>query len=151
MRWLALDIGARRVGVAVCDRDETVVTPLEAVAFAPPERFAEVVGGLVARWEVEAVVVGVPITRGGGSRGERRVAAVREALSARLDVPVEEWDERGTTQLARAWLAEAGVPESRWAGRIDSLAAKAVLEGLLASRAGGRAGTATRIDQETHE
>jgi putative Holliday junction resolvase len=134
MRWLALDIGARRVGMAVCDRDEKVVTPLPAVPFGGPERLAETVSGLVRRWEVEGVVVGVPVTRGGDSRGEQRVATVLKALRGRLDLPVEARDERGSTQAARAWLAEAGVRERRRGGWVDSLAAKAILETLLAGR-----------------
>lgn len=135
--------------MAVCDRDERVVTPLPAVAFESPVTLAETVRSCAERWEVEAVVVGVPLTRGGDSRGERRVAAVLGVLRTRLDLPIETCDERGTTQVARAWLTEAGVPESRHAGRLDSLAAKAILERLLSSRT--RAEKTPRIDPKTGE
>jgi putative Holliday junction resolvase len=151
MRWLALDVGTRRVGVAVSDSAERVVTPVEAVAFAPPERLAEEVLELVERWEAEAVVVGIPVTRSGHSRGERRVAEVVGALRATLHVPVETCDERGSTQLANAWLDEARVPKNRRAGRVDSLAAKAILERLLAQRSRTAGGQEGRVDQKTRE
>jgi putative Holliday junction resolvase len=138
MRWLALDVGSRRVGVAVCDAQETVATALEAFAFAGPEGVAERVTALVRTWEADGVVVGVPHTRAGKGPGERRTSAVVAALRTRLTVPVEITDERGTTAAAKGLLAEAAVPRRRWQGLVDSLAARLILEGFLALRGRGR-------------
>jgi putative pre-16S rRNA nuclease len=135
MRWLALDIGSRRVGVAVCDAQERVATALDAFGFAGPEGVAESVAALVRTWEAEGVVVGVPHTRAGGGPGERRVSAVVAVLRTRLEVPVELIDERGTTAAAEGLLAEAGVPHRRWRDLVDSLAARLILESFLAKRA----------------
>jgi len=140
MRWLALDVGARRVGVALCDSDESVVSTLDPVRFNGPAPLATLVAALVRRWEIEGVVVGVPLTRGGDSRGERRVAAVVDALTDVLRVAVETFDERGTTAAAEALLAEAGVPRARWSRLVDGVAARLILEGFLASRAQARSG-----------
>ncbi|HVN75366.1 MAG TPA: Holliday junction resolvase RuvX, partial [Thermoanaerobaculaceae bacterium] len=114
MRWLALDIGARRVGVAVCDAEESVATPLAALDDSRPERLAAAARELVRTWGVGGVVVGVPVTRRGASRGEARVAAVVAALTRELDVAIETVDERGTTRAAESLLREAGVPRRRW-------------------------------------
>jgi len=138
MRWLALDVGSRRVGVAVCDAQETVATALEAFAFAGPEGVAERVTALVHTWEADGVVVGVPHTRAGGGPGERRTSAVIAALRTRVTVPVEMTDERGTTAAAKRLLAEAAVPHRRWHGLVDSLAARLILEGFLALRGRGK-------------
>lgn len=134
MRWLALDIGARRVGVALCSSDEGVVSALDPLPFNGPTGLAASVAALVQRWEAEGVVVGVPLTRGGDSRGERRVGAVVEALVDTLKVAVETFDERGTTAAARTLLAEAGVPRSRWPGLVDGIAARLILESFLESK-----------------
>ena len=131
MRWLALDVGSRRVGVAVCDAEERLVSALPALAFAGPERLAEAVAGLVTAREAGGVVVGVPVTRGGEGRGERRVAKVVTSLRGRLAVPVETVDETGTTAAARSLLEEAGVPRRRWPELVDSAAARVILEGFL--------------------
>lgn len=132
MRWLALDIGARRVGAALSDASEKVVTPHGTLAFGSPEALAEQVAGLVARWGVEAVVVGVPLTQGGKSRGEARVLAVVEALRRRLTVPVRTCDERGTTGEALARLSERGFTGKKKKATVDAVAAAVLLETFLA-------------------
>jgi putative Holliday junction resolvase len=138
MRYLALDIGSRRVGVAICDADERVPSPLPALAYTGPERLADAVAGLVSEWEAEGVVVGIPVTRAGNGPGERRVAKVVISLRERLWVPVETVDETGTSADARALLADAGVPRSRWPDLVDSVAARLILEAYLASRGARR-------------
>ena len=134
VRWLALDVGSRRVGVALSDEGETVVTPLSAVPWRGPASLAETVASLVARWAADGVVVGRPTTRRGGGRGEVRVAAVVAALERRVSAPVVTVDERGTTGIAQAQLAESGIPRRRWPELVDSLAAKAILDTWLESR-----------------
>lgn len=135
MRWIALDVGRARVGLAVSDREERVVTPLPPLAFNGPEALAAAVDSLIRDREVGGVVVGVPVTRGGEGRGELRVAAVVAALRAALDVPIETADERGTTAAAQSLLREAGVPARRWESLIDGIAARLILETFLAGRA----------------
>jgi len=134
MRWLALDVGSRRVGLAICDGEERVATALHPVPFLGAEALAATVAGIVGEREVGGIVVGVPITRGGEGRGEARVAAVVAALRGRIGVPVATVDERGTTAEAERLLAEAGVPRKRWDGLVDGVAAKLILEMHLASR-----------------
>jgi putative Holliday junction resolvase len=134
VRWLALDIGARRIGAAVCDRDERVATPLAALEFAGVEALAAAVARLLVEHELDGVVVGVPVTRAGTSRGEARVASVVAALRRQLAVPIETFDERGTTAAAEAALRESGVPPSRRRRVIDSVAAQLILEAFLERR-----------------
>ncbi|MCU0293087.1 MAG: Holliday junction resolvase RuvX [Thermoanaerobaculaceae bacterium] len=137
MRWLALDIGAERVGVAVCDAGERVTTRLPAIPFRGSSGLAERVAAVVSERETEAVVVGVPCTATGVGRGGRRVEAVVLALRARLSIPVELEDEAGTTRDARERLEAEGVPRRRWDELVDSTAAALILERHLARR--GRA------------
>ena len=143
MRWLALDVGSRQVGVAVCDDGEALATALKAFPYAGPKGTLAVVAELVQKWEAGGVVVGVPATRAGTSRGERRVSAVVEELHAHLPVAVVTVDERGTTKAAEQLLAQAEVPRRRWPALVDSLAAKLILESHLAARE--RNGGAARI------
>ena len=135
MRWLALDVGSRRVGVAVCDADESVATPLRPVAFHGALELAASVVRLVQTWDAEGVVVGVPVTQSGQGRGERRVAEVVAALRRESSIVVATVDEGGTTQAAEDLLAAAGVPRRQWAERVDGLAARLILERHLVERA----------------
>ena len=134
MRWLALDVGAQRVGAAVCDDGELLVSALPALPYRGPERLAETVAALATAQGAGGVVVGVPVTRGGDGPGERRVAKVVASLRARVTVPVETVDETGTTVAARALLEDAGVPRRRWPELVDSAAARVILEGFLAKQ-----------------
>ena len=92
------------------------------------------VAALAEEWAAAGVVVGVPRTRAGNSRGEVRVSSVVAALELRLGIPVETLDESGTTAAAESLLAEAGVPRRRWQELVDSLAARLILDAHLAGR-----------------
>jgi putative Holliday junction resolvase len=132
MRWLSLDVGVARVGVALSDPSGEVVTTLSPLAFKGPQPLALQVAELVDAWSVEGVVVGVPSTRSGKSRGEVRVAQVVATLREHVGVPVEVEDERGTSRAADTLLREAGVPLHRRAALRDGIAARLILETFLA-------------------
>jgi putative holliday junction resolvase len=100
MKVLALDFGAARTGVAVSDPTGTVARPLGVVERAADTGLDELVA-LIHAEEPERVVVGLPLTMR-GERGDqaRATEAFAEALRGRVDVPVETYDERFTTDLA---------------------------------------------------
>jgi putative holliday junction resolvase len=102
VKVLALDYGSARTGVAVSDPTGTVARPLGVVEAASTEQGIARLVELAREEEVERVVVGLPVTLRGerGSQAEetdRFVALLRDAL----DLPIESFDERFTTKLAR--------------------------------------------------
>lgn len=126
MRILALDHGARRTGAAVCDPTETVVRPLTVLTDVDAPGGVEAVAALAAAEEVQLVVVGVPVSLSGGEHGQAKVArAFAYSLAAKVHVPVETFDERFTTKLARARGGSAG---------LDARAAAVLLEDYLRAR-----------------
>jgi len=100
VKVLALDFGAARTGVAVSDPTGTLARPLGVVERAGGTGLDELVA-LIRAEEPERVVVGLPLTMR-GERGEqvRATEAFVASLRARVDVPVETYDERFTTDLA---------------------------------------------------
>jgi len=126
VRILALDHGAARVGVAICDPTETLARPLDVVE--PPD--AAAVGRLVEEHGAELVVVGLPVSLS-GEEGEQAAAARGFAgeLAEALSVPVETYDERLTTRLAES-SARAGAGAAP-----DALAAAHLLESFMQRRA----------------
>jgi putative transcription antitermination factor YqgF len=102
VKVLALDFGAARTGVAISDATGTIATPVGVVERAATDAGLARVSELVRAEGAERVVVGLPLTMRGVHGEQARatelfVAALRDAL----DVPVESFDERFTTDLAR--------------------------------------------------
>ena len=128
MRVLAVDHGTARAGCAICDPSETIVRPLGVVS--PPE--PEAVAAVAREHEADLVVVGLPVSLGGGEGAQAQVVReFRAALEAVLNVPVETYDERLTTRMADASVREGATAPP------DALAAAHLLEGYLATRRGG--------------
>jgi putative holliday junction resolvase len=102
VKVLALDYGSARTGVAVSDPTGTVARPLDVVEAADSENGLARIVELARREEAERIVVGLPVTLR-GDRGAQADATERfvERLRAAVDVPVETFDERFTTTLAR--------------------------------------------------
>ncbi len=111
MRVLALDLGTKRIGVAVSDRSGTIATPLTVLTRSgrTADDHARI-AALVAEEEAERVVVGLPLSLDGRSGPAARAAqAETDLLAAALPVPVESFDERLTTVTAERALMEAGM------------------------------------------
>ena len=134
-RALALDVGERRVGVAVSDETGVVATPLATVARGRDD-LGEI-ARLVAEWEVDRVVVGLP-TGLSGREGPQAasVRAFAAALAARLgpEPPLDFWDERLTTAIAERALIAAGTRRAQRKERVDAVAAAVILQGYLDAR-----------------
>lgn len=110
MKVLALDYGARRTGVAVSDPTGAVARPLCVIERAGSEAGLARLRELIREQGAERVVVGLPLTMR-GERGQQAHATEQfvAALRATVDVPVESFDERFTTDLAEQ--GGGGAPE----------------------------------------
>src|SRR3954470_5775419 len=122
-RVLALDYGSARCGVAVSDPTRTLATPLDPVLQPAPRpgfgRLVSVIGSL----EPALVVVGLPLSLSGADSDQtRETRAFVQRLRERIDLPIEVYDERFTTKLAR---------RSGGATAEDSRAAAVLLEDWL--------------------
>ncbi|KPJ74980.1 MAG: hypothetical protein AMS14_04495 [Planctomycetes bacterium DG_20] len=132
MRILGLDLGRRRVGVAVSDPNGTIAHPL--LQFEPKGRrdLVATVKGLVAEQEAARVVVGMPVLVD-GRKGEqaRWTQATVSALAEALEVPVATWDERFTTRDAEEAMRDAGLHPGKRKARRDKVAAALILQSYL--------------------
>ncbi len=128
MKVLALDYGSARTGVAISDPSGTVARPLEVVARAGSDEGRRRLVEIVEEEGAELVVVGMPLTLRGehGAQAEETEAFV-ESLRSAVRVPVETFDERFTTSLARSGNTGAGQPRSPE----DARAAAHLLTGYL--------------------
>lgn len=142
---LALDLGSKRIGVAVCDRDGRVATPVTTVQrHRDRPRLHRELAELVAEWEAEMVLLGLPIDLDGKvGPAAQAVLAERDELAAVLAVPVEVHDERFTTRIADRALRERGDMDGRARRKVvDMMAAAVILQDWLDR------GTGSGPDQE---
>ncbi len=135
MRYLGLDVGDVRIGVALSDETATLASGLVTLERVGPRKDVKAVAAIVRERDVHEVVVGIPWRLDGnlGPQGEKVMGFV-EALRRGLKVPVVTWDERFTTVAADELLAEAGVRRRDRKARIDRAAAVLILQGYLDSR-----------------
>jgi putative Holliday junction resolvase len=138
VRVLALDMGERRVGVAVSDPTGTVARPLQTLVRGSRQEDFAAIAGLVAEYDVGLVVVGRPLSLDGTEGPQaRRVRRYVEALAAQLPIRVVSWDERFTTAAAQEILQSRGKKgrrQARSAGDVDAIAAAVILQSYLDSR-----------------
>ncbi|MBN8736923.1 MAG: Holliday junction resolvase RuvX [Xanthomonadales bacterium] len=132
---LGFDFGARRIGVASGNRISQSARPLPVLMVNAGEPDWTRVDALLAEWQPEALVVGLPLTLEGGEQEITRGArAFADALAQRSGLPVHLVDERHTSQEAsRRFAAQraSGAARRRDAVNIDSLAAAVILESWL--------------------
>ena len=135
MRIMAVDYGDSRTGIAVCDKDEILASPLTVITEYNFERCAEKVSELAKKEKAELIVVGHPKNMD-GSEGERaqKCSEFAEKVGVLSGIPTELWDERRTTVTAHNYLNETNVRGKKRKAVVDSVAATVILETYLAFR-----------------
>lgn len=133
-RVLGVDVGERRIGLAVSDPSGTTAHPHAVLERTTEERDVEAILAVAREQEVAEVVVGLPL-RLNGSRGPAAEAAERfGALLERAGLTVRFWDERLTTVEAERSLAAGGVRGRARRRVVDKVAAALILQNYLDSR-----------------
>jgi putative Holliday junction resolvase len=136
LRVVAVDLGSRRIGVAVSDATGTLASPHSVV-----DRSGDVavdhrrLAAIVAEVGAERVVVGMPLSLDGSAGTAAHAAADEaEAIAAVVGVPVETYDERLTTVSAQQALRAGGTRARKQRGVIDKAAAAVLLQAWLDGR-----------------
>ncbi len=138
MRAIGLDLGSKRIGVALSDSRGALALPYEVVQRSGDRRRDHRrIAELVAEAEAEVVVVGMPYSLDGSvGPTARRYLAESEELRATLTVPVETYDERLTTVTAERSLREMQMSAGARRRVVDKVAAAVMLQSWLDHRAG---------------
>lgn len=133
MRYLALDVGSKNIGVAVSDALGISVRAVETVRRKSLQADLARLKSIAEDLEVEGVVVGLPL-RMDGTAGDAAQAVLRfiEQLRAELTVPVFTQDERLTSYEAEQLMSERGLSRAERRARSDEVAATIILQDYLA-------------------
>ena len=132
---MGLDVGGKRIGVAISDETWLIATPLQYVARQRNDRGH--LEQLVRQWDVGHLVVGLPTGLSG--REGPQAAAVRayaDATAAALGLPLEYWDERFTSTIAEQTLVALGTRREARREQIDAVSAAVILQDYLDARRG---------------
>lgn len=138
-RILAVDLGSRRIGLAISDELELTGQPMGSLPSRGERANLETIAQVARQEEAVGVVVGLPL-RLDGSRGPeaRRAERFVKGLQAALDIPVWASDERLTTAQAERVLIEGGERRQKRRQALHPVAAALILQGFL-DRRGKRA------------
>ncbi|MBL7115608.1 MAG: Holliday junction resolvase RuvX [Kiritimatiellae bacterium] len=134
-RWLGVDYGEKRVGLAVSDESGILATPLRIADVLSVKQAARAVREACAEVEAVGIVVGMPLNMNGtiGFKAEE-VNTFCERLRRSVNVPVETWDERLSTSMVERVLLEADMSRGKRRKVRDKLAAQVILQGWLDAR-----------------
>ncbi len=137
-RILALDVGTRRIGLAVSDPLGITAQGLDTLQRKNKRTDLERLEAVIRRYQVRELVVGLPLRMSGaeGIQAEK-MAAFAEELRRRFQLPVHLWDERLTSAEANRLLREAELSIEKRAKAVDRMAAVLILQNFLESRRSG--------------
>ena len=132
MRCLGLDIGDRRIGVALSDSEGILASPFTIIERTDDIQALEAVTDIITREQAGRVIVGLPRSLDGSLGGQaEKVKEFAEKLSRQLEIPLEYRDERLTTVMAQRLKRASGGKKGRGKTRYDAQAAAIILQGYL--------------------
>jgi len=129
MRLMGLDVGDKRIGVAVSDLLMLTAQPIAVIERKGMERDLAAIDRLCKQYEVEKLIIGLPLNMNGtlGPKAHQ-IQEFAHLVAGNLDLLMEFFDERLTTKLAENMLIQADVSRSRRREVIDKLAAANILQ-----------------------
>lgn len=135
MRILALDVGDKTIGIAVCDELQLTAQGVEVIRRTSPAKDFARLAELVSLYQADLMVVGLPKNMNGsiGPRGELVKKFAADLTQAVPNVDITLWDERLSTVAAQKSLIAADVSRAKRRKVIDKMAAVFILQGYLDS------------------
>ncbi len=130
---MGLDVGKKRIGVAISDETGLIATPLKAVKAG--QKAIEEIIGLTEEHEIRHIVVGMPLNMD-GTRGEmaQYVESFITKLARECEIEITPWDERLSTSAVTKVLIEGGATREKRKTVVDKLSASYILQGYLDSK-----------------
>ena len=133
MKYLAIDYGNKRTGLATCDPTETITSPLTVIE--GQKELLEKIANTIKAENVEALIIGLPLNMD-GSQGPQAELVLKfaEQLKEHIDIPVHFQDERLSTFSAGQKLAPAELTRGKRKKRLDAVAAAEILNDFLENK-----------------
>ena len=131
-RLLGIDLGTKRIGIAISDYNQKVATPLQTLDKSKQGKLIDALESIIAEYDIRGIIIGNPInmdgTYGKSSQSAKDIAI---NISNKIDIPVSLWDERLSTVGAFNLSSELDINVSKREKDIDKFAAAFILQGAL--------------------
>ena len=131
-RLLGIDLGTKRIGIAISDYNQKVATPLQNLDNSKQGKLIDALESIIAEYDIRGIIIGNPInmdgTYGKSSQSAKDIAI---NISNKIDIPVSLWDERLSTVGAFNLSSELDINVSKREKDIDKFAAAFILQGAL--------------------
>lgn len=129
-RLLGLDMGGRRIGIAVSDEMGTIASPVAMVPRGPGD--AAAIGALAEKYGAVRLIAGLPVGLSGREGPQAaEVRAYTDAIALDIGLPLDYWDERLSTSIAERSLIASGTRREKRREQVDAVAAAVILQGYL--------------------
>ena len=131
-RLLGIDLGTKRIGIAISDYNQKIATPLQTLDKSKHGKLIDELKSIITEYDVKGIIIGNPInmdgTYGKSSQSAKDIAI---NISNKIDIPVSLWDERLSTVGAFNLSSELDINVSKREKDIDKFAAAFILQGAL--------------------
>ena len=131
-RLLGIDLGTKRIGIAISDYNQKVATPIQTLGKSKQGKLIDALERIIAEYDIKGIIIGNPInmdgTYGKSSQSAKDIAI---NISNKIDIPVSLWDERLSTVGAFNLSSELDINVSKREKDIDKFAAAFILQGAL--------------------
>lgn len=133
-RTIALDVGSKRIGVAISDPLGITAQPLTTIHREKKEEDIRKIALLVEQYEVQEIVIGLPKDmQGTYGKSAEGILEFKKQLESSLSIPIKVWDERLSTMAMERFLIEQDVSRQKRKLVIDKMAAVYILQGYMSS------------------
>ena len=131
-RLLGIDLGTKRIGIAISDYNQKVATPLQTLEKSKQGKLIDALESIIAEYEIRGIIIGNPINMNGTyGKSSQSAKDVAINISNKIDIPVSLWDERLSTVGAFNLSSELDINVSKREKDIDKFAAAFILQGAL--------------------
>ena len=131
-RLLGIDLGSKRIGIAISDYNQKIATPLQTLDKSKQGKLIDKLENIITEYDIKGIIIGNPInmdgTYGKSSQSAKDIAI---NISNKIVIPVSLWDERLSTVGAFNLSSELDINVSKREKDIDKFAAAFILQGAL--------------------
>ena len=132
IRIIGLDLGTKRIGVSICDENQSIATPFKTLIKKDTKQFINEIKEIVDENDVKAIIIGNPINMDGSQgKSSQSVKDVAKNISKFINLPICLWDERLSTIGAFNLSSQLDINVSKREKDIDKNAATFILQGAI--------------------
>ena len=131
-RLLGIDLGTKRIGIAISDYNQKIATPLQTLDKSKQGKLIDELESIITEYDIRGIIIGNPINMDGTyGKSSQSAKDISINISNKIDIPVSLWDERLSTVGAFNLSSELDINVSKREKDIDKFAAAFILQGAL--------------------